>query len=54
MYIAGYIVSGFVVPGAYAFVRLRGCWGRYERTALAIPHDPRGRVSDTDPSRPRS
>src|SRR5256714_6942054 len=33
MYIAGYIVSGFVVAGVYAFARLRGKWGRYERTA---------------------
>jgi cytochrome d ubiquinol oxidase subunit I len=37
MYIAGYIVAGFVVAAAYAFGRLRGRWGRYERTALAIP-----------------
>jgi cytochrome bd ubiquinol oxidase subunit I len=37
MYIAGYIVSGFVLAGAYAFGQLRGRWGRYERTALAIP-----------------
>src|SRR5438270_12876508 len=37
MYIAGYIVAGFVVAAAYAFGRLRGHWGRYERTALAIP-----------------
>src|SRR6266481_10232011 len=37
MYIAGYIVSGFVVAGAYAFARMRGRWGRYERTAIAIP-----------------
>jgi cytochrome d ubiquinol oxidase subunit I len=37
MYIAGYIVSGFVVAAAYSFARLRGRWGRYERTALAIP-----------------
>src|SRR4051812_12122921 len=37
MYAAGYIVSGFVVAGVYAFARLRGKWGRYERTALAIP-----------------
>jgi cytochrome d ubiquinol oxidase subunit I len=37
MYIAGYIVSGFVVAAAYAFMRLRGHWGRYERTALTIP-----------------
>jgi cytochrome d ubiquinol oxidase subunit I len=37
MYVAGYIVTGFVVAAAYAFGRLRGRWGRYERTALAIP-----------------
>jgi cytochrome d ubiquinol oxidase subunit I len=37
MYLAGYIVTGFVVAGAYAVGRLRGRWGRYERTALAIP-----------------
>jgi cytochrome bd ubiquinol oxidase subunit I len=37
MYLAGYIVTGFLVAGAYAFARLRGRWGRYERTAVAIP-----------------
>jgi cytochrome d ubiquinol oxidase subunit I len=37
MYVAGYIVTGFLVAGAYAVVRLRGRWGRYEQTALAIP-----------------
>jgi cytochrome d ubiquinol oxidase subunit I len=37
MYIAGYMVVGFVVAGAYAFGRLRGRWGRYERIALTIP-----------------
>jgi cytochrome d ubiquinol oxidase subunit I len=37
MYIAGYIVAGFLIAGAYAIGRLRGKWGRYERTALAIP-----------------
>jgi cytochrome d ubiquinol oxidase subunit I len=37
MYIAGYIVTGFMLAGAYAIGRLRGKWGRYERTALAIP-----------------
>jgi cytochrome d ubiquinol oxidase subunit I len=35
--VAAYIVTGFLVAGAYAFGRLRGQWGRYERTALAIP-----------------
>jgi cytochrome d ubiquinol oxidase subunit I len=37
MYIAGYIVSGFVVAATYAYGRLRDRWGRYERTAIAIP-----------------
>jgi cytochrome bd ubiquinol oxidase subunit I len=37
MYVAGYIVSGFIVAGCYAYGRLRGRWGRYERTALVIP-----------------
>src|SRR5205823_2226869 len=37
MYLAGYIVTGFLLAGAYAIARLRGRFGRYERTALAIP-----------------
>jgi cytochrome bd ubiquinol oxidase subunit I len=37
MYVAGYIVTGFVVAGVYAVAYLRGHRGRYERTALAIP-----------------
>lgn len=37
MYLAGYMVTGFVLAGAYAVGRLRGRWGRYERTALVIP-----------------
>ncbi len=37
MYIAGYIVTGFLVAAAYAVGQLRGRWGRYERTALAVP-----------------
>src|ERR1700747_1036754 len=37
MYIAGYIVSGFILAGCYAFRLLRGRRRRYERTALAIP-----------------
>jgi cytochrome d ubiquinol oxidase subunit I len=37
MYLAGYMVAGFLVAGAYAWGRLRGRWGRYERTALVIP-----------------
>ncbi|HEU4703460.1 MAG TPA: cytochrome ubiquinol oxidase subunit I [Conexibacter sp.] len=38
MYVAAYIVVGFVLAGVYAWGKLRhGRWGRYERTALAIP-----------------
>jgi cytochrome bd ubiquinol oxidase subunit I len=37
MYVAGYIVTGFLVAGWYALCRVRGRWGRYERTALAVP-----------------
>jgi cytochrome d ubiquinol oxidase subunit I len=37
MYLAGYIVTGFVVAAVYAAGRMRGRWGRYERVALAIP-----------------
>jgi cytochrome d ubiquinol oxidase subunit I len=37
MYLAGYIVTGFIVAAAYSVGRLRGRWGRYERTALVIP-----------------
>jgi cytochrome d ubiquinol oxidase subunit I len=36
MYLAAYIVTGFLLAGAYAFGRLHGHWGRYERTALAV------------------
>jgi cytochrome d ubiquinol oxidase subunit I len=39
MYLAGYIVTGFLVAAAYAIGRLRGSGPptRYQRTALAIP-----------------
>jgi cytochrome d ubiquinol oxidase subunit I len=37
MYLAAYMVTGFVVAGAYAVGRLRGRWGRYEQIALTIP-----------------
>ena len=37
MYLAGNMVTGFLVAGAYAVGRLRGHWGRYERTAFAVP-----------------
>lgn len=36
MYLAAYIVTGFLLAGTYAFGRSRGRWGRYERTALAV------------------
>jgi cytochrome d ubiquinol oxidase subunit I len=37
MYLAGYIVAGFLLAMPYALARLRGAWTRYERTAFAIP-----------------
>jgi cytochrome d ubiquinol oxidase subunit I len=38
MYLAGYIVTGFLMAAAYSVGRLRGgAWGRYERTAFAVP-----------------
>jgi cytochrome bd ubiquinol oxidase subunit I len=37
MYLAGYIVAGFLLAAAYAVCRLRGHWTRYHRTACAIP-----------------
>jgi len=37
MYIAGFIVTGFVVASAYAWGWLKGRRGRYERVALAVP-----------------
>ena len=36
MYFAAFVVTGFLVSGAYAWSVLRGRAGRYERTALAI------------------
>jgi cytochrome d ubiquinol oxidase subunit I len=36
MYVAAFIVTGFLVAMAYAISRLRGRWSRYHRTALAI------------------
>ncbi len=36
MYVAAYIVTGFVIAAAYAVGRLRGRWTRYHRTALAV------------------
>jgi cytochrome d ubiquinol oxidase subunit I len=37
MYLAAYLVCGFLVSGWYAFCFLRGRFARYERAALAIP-----------------
>jgi cytochrome bd ubiquinol oxidase subunit I len=37
MYIAAYIVAGFLTAGTYAWGWLRGRRGRYERVALAVP-----------------
>jgi cytochrome d ubiquinol oxidase subunit I len=37
MYIAAFMVVGFVVAGLYAWGWLRGRRGRYERTALVVP-----------------
>jgi cytochrome bd ubiquinol oxidase subunit I len=36
MYVAGYMVCGFVVASAYAAGRLRGSWGRHQRVALTV------------------
>jgi cytochrome d ubiquinol oxidase subunit I len=37
MYVGAYIVTGFLLAMPYAIQRLRGHWGRYERTAFTIP-----------------
>lgn len=37
MYLAAYMVTGFVMAGAYAVSFLRGRWTRYERTACTVP-----------------
>lgn len=37
MYVAAYLVTGFVLAGVYATARLRGRWRRYERTAIILP-----------------
>jgi cytochrome bd ubiquinol oxidase subunit I len=37
MYLAGYIVAGFVTASVYAFGWLRGRRGRYDRIALVVP-----------------
>lgn len=37
MYVAAYLVTGFVLAGVYAAARLRGRWNRYQRTAIVLP-----------------
>ena len=37
MYVAAFMVTGFLLAGAYAVGRLRGRWDRYHRTAMTIP-----------------
>jgi cytochrome d ubiquinol oxidase subunit I len=37
MYLAAYIVAGFVLAAVYATSRLRGKWSAYHRAALTIP-----------------
>jgi len=37
MYLAGYMVTGFLLAAAYAVCRLRGRWTRYEQVALGVP-----------------
>ena len=36
MYLAGYIVAGFIVAGVYAYAHLRGRRDRYHRTGLVV------------------
>jgi cytochrome d ubiquinol oxidase subunit I len=36
MYLAAYMVTGFLLASTYAWSRLRGRFGRYERTALTV------------------
>jgi cytochrome d ubiquinol oxidase subunit I len=37
MYLAAYVVAGFILAMPYAIQRLRGRWGRYERIAFTVP-----------------
>jgi cytochrome d ubiquinol oxidase subunit I len=37
MYLGGYLVSGFIVAGIYAWARLKGRRDRYHRAGLVIP-----------------
>jgi len=36
MYLAAYMVTGFVVSACYAYGKLRGTWGRYQHAALTL------------------
>ena len=52
MYIAAYLVTGFVMAGVYAVARLRGRWTRYERAAIVrAADDRRARRADPVPRR---
>ena len=42
MCVAWYVVTGFVLAGVYGFGRLRGRWGRYERSDTGVRADFRG------------
>ncbi|HET9123391.1 MAG TPA: cytochrome ubiquinol oxidase subunit I [Solirubrobacteraceae bacterium] len=37
MYVAAYMVTGFLLAAPYALQRLRGRWSRYQRTAFTLP-----------------
>jgi cytochrome d ubiquinol oxidase subunit I len=37
MYVAAFMVTGFIVAGCYAVSWLRGNWSRYHRIALTVP-----------------
>ncbi len=37
MYVGAFMVAGFLLAMPYAIGRLRGRWGRYERTAFVVP-----------------
>jgi len=37
MYVAGFMVTGFLLAAPYALGKLRGRWSRYERTAFTLP-----------------
>ncbi len=49
MYVAGYMVTGFVVAAAYAVARLRGRWTRYETRGRRQPADQARRLRGPGP-----